>query len=46
MRADNDSVPLEQVRFVIDRAKPIVEQILSQLAHLLVAGVDYVRISV
>jgi DNA-binding transcriptional regulator YhcF (GntR family) len=39
IRAANDSVPLEQVRFVIDRAKPIVEQVLSQLAHLLVAGV-------
>jgi DNA-binding transcriptional regulator YhcF (GntR family) len=39
MRAGNDSVPLENVRFVIDRAKPIVEQILSQLAQLLVAGV-------
>ncbi len=39
MRVGNDSVPLENVRFVIDRAKPIVEQILSQLAQLLVAGV-------
>jgi DNA-binding transcriptional regulator YhcF (GntR family) len=39
MRADNDSVPLENVRFVIDRTRPIVEQVLSQLALLLVAGV-------
>jgi DNA-binding transcriptional regulator YhcF (GntR family) len=39
IRPTNDSVPLEQVRFIVDRTKPIVEQVLSQLAHLLVAGV-------
>jgi DNA-binding transcriptional regulator YhcF (GntR family) len=39
IRSDNDSVPLEQVRFIVDRTKPIVEQVLNQLAHLLVAGV-------
>jgi DNA-binding transcriptional regulator YhcF (GntR family) len=39
MRPLNDLVPLEQVRFIIDRAKPIVEQVIDQLANLLVAGV-------
>lgn len=31
-------MPLERVRFIIDRSRPIVDQVLVQIASLLVAG--------